>query len=215
MSKAREAWQAELQQQEVERLERLADALSRPGIGKLSRVPTHNLVRLAYDLPVGRLRKDAYEQLRKARFIQGSPQNPVITRAGLNAVHDQNEWKFRHGGGTRLVITRHALNYALRQDPTLNLIDLLRRHRNGDWGDMYPAAKLENTAHIKKSEDRVVFSYFGFIKVVTSADRTVTTIATEREPLSSYGEPMRNGEETVAIKGTPPEREQDPLSGEP
>lgn len=60
-----------------------------------------------------------------------------------------------------------------------NPIELLRRHRNGDWGDLCESDKNQND-RAARDGDRVLSAYVIHpsltVWVITECDRTVTTL---------------------------------------
>jgi hypothetical protein len=61
-----------------------------------------------------------------------------------------------------------------------NPIELLRRHRSGDWGDLSDSDKRQNDQATRKGDDRVMSAYAITptltVWVITEWDRTVTTL---------------------------------------
>jgi len=58
------------------------------------------------------------------------------------------------------------------------VFDSLKRHANGDWGDLIDGDKQENELSLK--EDIRIFSAYQFkeekIWIITNADRSTTTV---------------------------------------
>ncbi len=82
----------------------------------------------------------------------------------------------------RTVMTRGVSDLA-EQDTTgkfrAGLVDLLRRHSNGDWGDLSPDDRKANEEALKTGAR--VFSVYNLqsgvkLWVITEADRSSTTI---------------------------------------
>lgn len=76
----------------------------------------------------------------------------------------------------QLVATPGALQLA--EEKRINLIDLLRRHLHGDWGDLGADDKAENDRAVK--EGSRVFSAYQMdgerFWIITEADRSSTCI---------------------------------------
>ena len=84
--------------------------------------------------------------------------------------------KFRLG---QIIMTRR-INERVADDEGFAkfVFDFLKRHANGDWGDLCEGDKQENELSLK--EDIRVFSAYQFkeekIWIITNADRSATTV---------------------------------------
>ena len=74
----------------------------------------------------------------------------------------------------RILATPGALSLA---ECGINLLEYLKRHVNGDWGDVCDEDKVENLFSLKHGL-RLLSAYntpFGVLWIITEADRSVTT----------------------------------------
>jgi hypothetical protein len=64
----------------------------------------------------------------------------------------------------------------------LNIAPLLRRHADGDWGDLSKGDLASNDSALEFDDDRLLSSYDtdmspdGKVWILTDADRSVTTV---------------------------------------
>jgi hypothetical protein len=83
--------------------------------------------------------------------------------------------RFRAG---QLVMTAGVND--LVQRGALNPVPYLRRHLDGDWGDLCNDDKRQNDAALKSGEDRLFSSYQVApdlkLWIITERDRSVTTL---------------------------------------
>ena len=80
----------------------------------------------------------------------------------------------------QIVATPGALELA---EKSVNLLDYLRRHLTGDWGDMCPEDKAENDFSLQHGY-RLLSAYstpFGQLWIITEADRSATTFLLPEE----------------------------------
>jgi len=73
-----------------------------------------------------------------------------------------------------IVATPGALEMA---EQGINLLAFLKRHLQGDWGDMCPEDKAENNLSLRQGY-RLLSSYntqLGSLWIITEADRSATT----------------------------------------
>jgi hypothetical protein len=76
----------------------------------------------------------------------------------------------------KLVMTPGALNTMVEFN--IDPVDLLKRHRSGDWGDLDEEDKQENELSVQKGF-RILSAYGkreSKLYIITEADRSVTTI---------------------------------------
>ena len=74
----------------------------------------------------------------------------------------------------QIVATPGALGLA---EEGINLLDYLKRHLAGDWGDLCPEDKAENDFSLQHGY-RLLSAYatpFGQLWIITEADRSATT----------------------------------------
>jgi hypothetical protein len=68
----------------------------------------------------------------------------------------------------------------LVQQGRVNPNSFLRRHLNGDWGDLDDSDRRQNNAALKSGEDRLFSSYRVTpdltLWIITEGDRSVTTL---------------------------------------
>lgn len=80
----------------------------------------------------------------------------------------------------QIVATPGALSLA---EQGIDLLTYLKRHLNGDWGDLCEEDKAENECSLKNGF-RLISSYntpFGKLWIITEADRSVTTFLLPEE----------------------------------
>jgi len=81
----------------------------------------------------------------------------------------------------RLLMTR-GVNDRIAEDTEFSkfVLDSLRRHCRGDWGDMCPEDKQENELALREGNLRIFSAYehntLPKIWIITEADRSATTI---------------------------------------
>ena len=79
-----------------------------------------------------------------------------------------------------IVATPGALELAQQG---INLLALLQRHLNGDWGDLCAADKAENDLSLQQGF-RLLSAYetsYGSLWIITEADRSATTFLLPEE----------------------------------
>ena len=80
----------------------------------------------------------------------------------------------------KIVATPGVLSLAERG---IDLLEYLKRHLNGDWGDLCDEDKVENLYSLKHGL-RLLSTYntpFGRLWIITEADRSVTTFLLPEE----------------------------------
>ena len=77
-----------------------------------------------------------------------------------------------------LLLVTPGAEDALAENKT-SLLELMRRHASGDWGDLDEEDRAANDATVASGEDRILSSYVlptnEKVWIITEADRSATT----------------------------------------